>query len=598
MYVEEDGTYVLEDGEYYKGVPHLKIANIKVPYTAHHIEEIEKCRKDPIYFIENYCRIVTNDYGMVLFKMHDYQKALALAIINNRMVISMQPRQSGKSTVIAAVFIWFILFHADFNIALLANKLETAITTMERAQRMYEELPVWMQMGVLRWNQKSMLLENKSRIFVGATSSQGIRGKTANILAVDEVAVIAANIAESFFTAILPVVSSGSTTKIVQTSTPIGYNHFWKTWMDACVEEFNPTTNKMEKVPNTGKPGKNGYVAVRAFWDDNPERDLEWYKQEEMSLGPNKFRQEVLCEFLGSSLTLFSGASLQRQKADPPIFLSPDGTFRVYKAPSEDRSYVMTVDVSQGVKGDYTAVMFIDVTEDTKYEVVAVFHSNEIAPMLLPMILKDFATRYNNAWVLVEANDAGMAVVDQLAIDMEYPYVFSTVTDGRKVVLSPGFDGSSRFGVRMQPQVKRLGCFGIKSLVEDQRMIIPDAQTIYEMSIFVEKNNSYAHEDGEGNHDDLMMSLVLFGWLIQDNYFKEMTSHEIRKHIQQQLMAGMAEDSVGFFGVSDSEASETFVEDGLLWTTVDNYSTSIPWAHEVEFGIPYPENDFDRPFGY
>jgi hypothetical protein len=260
----------------YLGNANLKKVGIPISFSEEQILEYQKCSQDPIYFIDNYCYIVTLDHGIQQFKLYDCQKRKIQTIHDNRRVIIMESRQAGKTTTSAAYILWYTLFQADKNVAILANKDKTAREILSRYQLMYENLPIWMQQGIKTWNKGDIELENGSKVFTAATTAAGIRSKSVNLLYIDEAAIIPNNIADQFFTSVYPVVSAGKTTKILITSTPLGYNHFWKFWNDA-------------------ENGRNGFVPLFIPYWEIPGRDEKWASEQRGVLGEVKYNQEVLC---------------------------------------------------------------------------------------------------------------------------------------------------------------------------------------------------------------------------------------------------------------------------------------------------------------
>jgi hypothetical protein len=420
---------------------------------------------------------------------------------------------------------------------------------------MYEHLPMWMQQGVKTWNKGNVELENGSKVFTAATTASGIRGKSVNWLYIDEAAIIPNNIAEQFFASVYPTISSGTTTKILLTSTPLGYNHFWKFW------------NEAEK-------GKNGFVHHFIPYWEIPGRDDAWAEEQLRMLGELKFNQEVLCEFLGSSNTLINGRTLGQMSSVDPFFYSEMG-LALFEEPAKDRTYIITVDVARGVGGDYSAFTVIDVT-DMPYTMVGRFKNNTIAPMLFPDVIVKTAKDYNNAYILVETNDIGGQIADIVYTEHEYENILSTVKENNQTHVSPGFAKSTTLGVRTTKSVKRQGCFAIKSLLEEKKLNIFDADTIHELSTFVERNGSYSAD--EGYHDDLVMTLVLFGWLTTNQYFRELTDVNVRERIYKQQMAQIEEELTPFGFVDDGFEETTFVSGNIVWST----DKSLPWKQDID----------------
>jgi len=539
----------------YHGNPNLKQIGLQLQFTTEQIQEIVRCQQDPIYFIENFCHIVTLDRGLELFKLYECQKKKVQVILNNRKVVLMEGRQQGKTITSAACILWYTLFQDSKTVAILANKGSAAREVLDRYQIMYEHLPMWMQQGVKTWNKGNVELENGSKVFTAATTASGIRGKSVNWLYIDEAAIIPNNIAEQFFASVYPTISSGTTTKILLTSTPLGYNHFWKFW------------NEAEK-------GKNGFVHHFIPYWEIPGRDDAWAEEQLRMLGELKFNQEVLCEFLGSSNTLINGRTLGQMSSVDPFFYSEMG-LALFEEPAKDRTYIITVDVARGVGGDYSAFTVIDVT-DMPYTMVGRFKNNTISPMLFPDVIVKTAKDYNNAYILVETNDIGGQIADIVYTEHEYENILSTVKENNQTHVSPGFAKSTTLGVRTTKSVKRQGCFAIKSLLEEKKLNIFDADTIHELSTFVERNGSYSAD--EGYHDDLVMTLVLFGWLTTNQYFRELTDVNVRERIYKQQMAQIEEELTPFGFVDDGFEETTFVSGNIVWST----DKSLPWKQDID----------------
>ena len=541
-----------EENNSYHGNPNLKPVGYQHQFTPEEIQEFVKCQQDPIYFIENYCHIVTLDHGLQLFKLYECQKTKVKVILENRKVVLMEGRQQGKTITAAACILWYTLFQESKTVAILANKGSAAREVLDRYQIMYEHLPIWMQQGVKTWNKGNVELENGSKVFTAATTGSGIRGKSVNWLYIDEAAIIPNNIAEQFFASVYPTISAGQTTKILLTSTPLGYNHFWKFW------------NEAEK-------GKNGFVHHFIPYWEIPGRDEAWAEEQRKTLGEVKFNQEVLCQFLGSSNTLINGATLSHMSSMDPIFYNEMG-LSIYEEPQKDKIYVITVDVSRGVGGDYSAFTIVDVT-DMPYKLVGKFKNNTISPMLFPDVIVKAARDYNNAFILVETNDIGGQIADILHIEHEYENILCTLQENKQTYISPGFAKSTTMGVRTTKSVKRQGCFAIKSLLEEKKLNIFDAETIHEFSTFIEKNGSYTAD--EGYHDDLVMTLVLFGWLTTNQYFKELTDINVREKIYKQQMMQIEDELTPFGFIDDGSSDEVFIEGNTVWST----DKSLPWNH-------------------
>jgi len=526
----------------YLGNPNLKKVNIPQQFTADQIQEYQKCAGDPIYFMETYIKIVSLDDGLVPFKMYPFQRKIVETIHENRFTICKLPRQSGKSTTTISYLLHYALFNPNSNIALLANKSSTARDILSRLQLAYENLPKWMQQGVVNWNKGNIELENKSTIVAAATSSSAIRGGSYNIIFLDEFAFVPTNIAEMFFSSVYPTISAGTKTKMIIVSTPYGMNQFYKLWIDA--------ENK-----------RNDYIPIEVHWSEVPGRDENWKEQTIRNTSEEQFQQEFECEFLGSVNTLISPTKIKTLAYNSPVKIS--GSIEMYEAPIKDHTYVATVDVSRGVDKDYSAFIIFDVTQ-MPFKVVALYKNNEIKPYVFPNIIDQVCKGYNHAHILTEVNDIGQQIAEALQYEIEYDNILMTTQKGRAgQVLGAMFSGrGSSMGVRMTKQIKRIGCANIKTLIEGDKLIINAFKIIEEMSTFAKRGQSWQAEDG--SNDDLMMCLVIFGWLSNQPYFKELTNTNARLKMYQEQQ-NLIEQDIAPFG---------FIDDGINEheeTTVDEY---------------------------
>jgi len=533
----------------YLGNPNLKKVNTPVEFTEEQIIEYQKCANDPLYFMEKYIQIVSLDDGLVPFKMYGFQKKIVETIHNNRFTICKLPRQSGKSTTTISYLLHYALFNANSNIALLANKSSTARDILSRLQLAYENLPKWLQQGVINWNKGNIELENKSTIVAAATSSSAIRGGSYNIIFLDEFAFVPTNIAEMFFSSVYPTISAGKNTKMIIVSTPYGMNQFYKLWVDA--------ENK-----------RNDYIPIEVHWSEVPGRDEDWKEQTIRNTSPEQFQQEFECEFLGSVNTLISPAKIKTMAYMNPVKTS--GSIEMYEAPIKGHTYVATVDVSRGVDKDYSAFVVFDVTK-MPFKVVAIYKNNEIKPFVFPNVIEQVCKGYNHAHILTEVNDIGQQIAEALQYEIEYDNLLMTTQKGRAgQVLGAMFSGrGSSMGVRMTKQIKRIGCANMKTLIEGDKLLINSFKIIEEMSTFAKRGQSWQAEDG--SNDDLMMCLVMFGWLSNQPYFKELTNTNARLKMYQEQQ-NLIEQDIAPFGFLDdgiNEHEETTIDEyGDVWHPV------------------------------
>ena len=531
--------------EGYLGNSNLKASGVEVPFTEEQVKEYMKCAKDPIYFIKKYIKIVSLDEGLVPFGLYEYQEDIVNTVHNNRFVIAKLPRQSGKSTTMISYILHYVLFNQSMNVAVLANKQATAREILHRLKLAYEYLPLWLQQGIVEWNKGSIQLENGSKILASSTSASAVRGGSFNMIFLDEFAHVPNNIAEEFFSSVYPTITSGQTTKVLMVSTPNGLNMFYYYWKGA--------TKKI------GEAGKNEYAPVEVHWTQVPKfpggplRDEEWKQQQINNTSEQQFQTEFECDFIGSTNTLISSSKLHTLAWNSPQIKNNDG-LDIYEGAKEDHIYVACVDTSRGQGKDYSAFTVIDITE-TPYKLVAKFRNNLISPMVLPTVVKSVAEKYNQAFALIEINDIGAQVADVLHEDLEYENILFTSYRGRAgQTISGGFGGSqTQRGVRTTTPVKKLGCSVLKSLVENDKLIIEDSDVIGELYTFVAKGQSYEADDG--HTDDLAMCLVLFGWLTRQDYFKNLTDTDVRLDVYSDEIDRIEEETIpfGFTSLSDDD---------------------------------------------
>ena len=530
--------------EIYLGNPNLKKSNVQQRFTKKQVAEYLKCAEDPIYFIRKYIKIVSLDEGIVPFNMYHFQEEMVTKFHENRFNIAKLPRQSGKSTIVTAYLLWYVLFNANVNVAILANKAPTAREMLQRLQLSYENLPKWLQQGIVGWNKGSLELENGSKILASATSSSAVRGMSFNIIFLDEFAFVPNHIADQFFSSVYPTISSGKTTKVIIISTPHGMNMFYKLWHDA-------------------ERGANNYMATEVHWSEIPGRDAAWKQQTIENTSEAQFRVEFECEFLGSVDTLISPSKLRVMPYEDPI--QQNRGLAVYEKVEAEKNYIVTVDVSRGVGNDYSAFCVMDTTT-VPYTMVARYKNNEIKPIVFPNIVVDIAKNYNNAYILCEVNDIGGQVADIIQYDLEYENLLMVAMRGRAgQQLGQGFSGKkTQLGIKMSTAVKQIGCSNLKALIEDDKLIIKDYDTISELTTFIQKGQSFQAEDG--CHDDLAMCLVIFAWMAMQEYFKEMHDNDVRQRIYDDQRDSIEQDMAPFGFVSDGLEDDVIVDaQGERW---------------------------------
>ena len=517
---------MLKQKESYLGNPNVKRDGVLQQWTPDLLQEYKKCMDNPIYFVETYVKVISLDDGMVPFVLYPYQRRMFEQFQENRFSIVLACRQSGKSISACAYLLWYVLFTPEKTVAILANKGATAREMLNRITLMLENIPFFLQPGSKALNKGSLEFSNNSRILAAATSGSSIRGMSVNLLYLDEFAFVER--AAEFYTSTYPVISAGRDTKVIVTSTANGIgNQFHKIW-EGSVQEINE------------------FKSFRVDWWDVPNRDEKWKEQTISNTSQLQFDQEFGNTFFGTGDTLVNADTLLNLRAKPAKRYMEGGLLKIYEEPQKDHDYVMTVDVSKGRGQDYSTFTLIDISV-RPFAQVAVYRNNTISPLLFPNIIYKYAKPYNDAYVVVESNDQGTVVCNGLYHDLEYEnmHVESSVK-------------ANAIGIEINRKTKRLGCSAIKDILETNRLTINDDNTILEISTFEAKGQSY--EASDGNHDDLMMNLVLFGYFVSTQYFSDMTDINLKQMMFEQKMQEIENDVVPFGFIDDGSAAIQQIE--------------------------------------
>lgn len=534
----------------YLNNPNLKQIGETIQFTQEMVIEYAKCAEDPIYYLENYAKVIVLGKGAQPFKLFPYQKRMIDAIMTSSKIIGKIGRQMGKSQIVAGYFAWYVQFGGDdTKSAILANKLAVAKEIFSRVQFIIENTPKWLQQGVKEWNKTSLTLENGSTVFCSATSPSAVRGFSLDRIFCDEFAHLSSNLAEEFIASVFPTLSSSQTSKLIIVSTPKGMNHFYRLFVEA-------------------EQGINGFTFVTAHWSENPNRDDKWYAGQLRELGKVKTDQEVNCSFIGSSFSLIDGKKISELPMLKGNQLFPD--YIEYFPPDKSKSYVITVDTSRGSDLDYSAFPVIDIST-MPYKVVAVYRNNAISSLVYPEVIYRAGKRYNDAFVLIESNDLGQQVADILFYDLEYENVYMSVKDKVK----EGGGSKKSPGLRTTKRTKAIGCSQLKDLIENDQLEVNDPEIISELSTFIRKGASYAAD--EGKHDDLAMCLVMFGYLVQEPIFKDLFDFSLRDMMIKNQLKELDDilDPIGFFDRGDDfmiTSSSNYNPNGWIENTTDEWN--------------------------
>ena len=503
--------------ENYLGNPNIKKDGIVQNWTEDQVREYAKCMKSPVYFVEKYAKIISLDRGLVPFELYPYQAKMFNKFQSNRFNVVLACRQSGKSISACGYLLWFALFQPEKTIAVLANKGATAREMLARITIMLENIPFFLQPGCKALNKSNIDFSNNSRIIAAATSGQSIRGLSVNLLYLDEFAFVER--AAEFYTSTYPVISSGTDTKIIVTSTANGIgNTFHKIWEGAV-------------------QGVNEYSYFRVDWHDVPGRDEKWKEETINNTSQIQFDQEFGNTFFGTGDTLINAQTLLDLRASHPIRKLEGEDILIYKEPIKGHDYILVADVSKGRGQDYSSFSLIDISA-RPFEQVAVYRNNTISPLLFPNIIYKYAVVYNKAYCIIESNDQGGVVCNGLYYDLEYENVH--VESAVK---------ANAVGIEITRKSKRLGCSALKDLLENNKLKVVDEQTILEISTFEAKGQTF--QASVGNHDDLVMNLVLFGYFVSSAYFSNLTDLNLKDIIFNQKMKEINEDIVPFGFIDD-----------------------------------------------
>ena len=520
---------------HYLGNPHVKKDGVEEDWNPEKVQEYAKCMANPAYFARAYVKVINLNDGLVPFDLYPYQEQMFKHFEDNRFNVVLACRQSGKSISSVAYLLWYALFHPEQTIAVLANRGATSREMLGRITLMLENLPFWLQPGCKSLNKGTIDLSNNSRILAESTSSSSIRGFAVNLLMLDEFAFVEK--ATEFYTSTYPVISSGVNTKVIITSTANGIgNQFYKIWQGA-------------------SQGTNEYKPFRVDWWDVPGRDEAWKEQTIANTSELQFDQEFGNTFFGTGQTLIGPQALLALKAERPLKILEGGDLMMYEKPRKETQYVICADVAKGRGQDYSTFNVIDISS-RPFKQVAVYRNNLISPILFPDIIYKYANLYNQAYVIVESNDAGQLTCHGLHYELEYEnlHMESSV--------------KAMIGIEMTRRTKRIGCSGFKDLMEEGKLHIVDEESIMEISTFEVKGQSY--EATDGNHDDLVMNLVMLGYFITTPQYQGLANTNARELMFEQR-AREIEDDVPPFGLSNDDPNDHITYEQKLdpWSLID-----------------------------
>jgi len=510
MPIQYDDRYIVKPGR-------------QIEFTAHMLQELARCASDITYFAEKYYTIIHPVRGEEIIKLFPFQREMLENMRNNRQNLIMAARQLGKTTCASIYLLWFSIFNPSKNIAILANKQSTAIGIVDDIKKGYEMLPAWLKPGVKKYDQLEMKFENESRIFARATSQDAIRGDSVSLLFLDEFAFVAENIAEQFWVANYPTLSTGG--NIIVVSTPNGTaGKFYELWKSAT--SAKNTAWKTMKIP----------------WHAHPDRDEKWKEIQIQAIGKVKFQQEYNVSFTGSSYTLIDGEVLESLKTVEPPFYPEEG-FYMWKKPVHNRLYLVSCDVAKGANTDFHVANVFDATDwHTKgtYEQVAMFRRNDISVFDFKDKIIEICKKYNNAVAIVENNHLGHTVVHNMYFEDGYDNTWYDYDKGE-------------YGVNASVKTKPLALSYFKEDVEQKKMIINSSDMVTELSYFEEvKTGVFQARQGRSFHDDIVASGYWAAYALRSKYWEDHLHSMLSKNVQSAPMNDEQQ--------SDEEVMQSFMK--------------------------------------
>ena len=497
-------------------------------YTPDQIRELSECSGDIMKFLK-YIKIINVDAGEVPFEPYEYQRDFIKLVDDNRFSIGLWTRQSGKSTVVCAYALWFAIFNSDKVINIVSNKEKSAKKLLRRLKKMYECLPAWIKPGAERYAETMVFFDNGTTIEISATSDDAFRGDSSNLLIMDEFAFVPKGQADAFWASNYPTVSSSKKAKIVIISTPNGmYNLFHKLWLDA-------------------EKGINSFKHMRVSYNKVPGRDEKWAEEEKRNIGETRFRQEYAVEFLGSTKTVIDANVLEiiMNNYKNPVDVQLDGRLLIYEKPEDHCKYVLGCDVGKGTGEHDSAIQVLKVNslKPINFEQVAIFKDNETDVYNFSEIIDRVSNYYNKAYIMVENNAEGAAVVNELWWNIENDRL---VNSGTK---------TANLGVRATRSTKPVAVLLMKKLIEDYSLTLVDEHTLNQLSSFIEKNGKFF---GDNISDDLVSALYWAVYILKMDILDE--TFEFKKNEKVDEGWGVLVDS------------DFTIEEDWSWLTNTNLS--------------------------
>lgn len=469
------------DQKYYNGLNNLRDVKTKVDYPSNYLDEMKRIREDIIYFAENYFFIVNADLGKMKIKLYEYQKEMLLNLVENRNNVFNCSRQIGKTTIVKVFILWYIITNVDKHVGVASYIEKSSMKILGEIKFSYTELPLWLQVSVLKWNEKSIFLKNGCQILTSATTENTFRGETINFLYVDETAIIPNNTWKEFEDSILPTLSSAKTSRIAYTSTPKGFNHFFAICEDARkgISTFNYLQIEWFKVPHYNEA-----------WKQKVKNEISGFNKDDI------FRQNYECAFISEDTEVIPVEFVKQIVTIKPLHNEGD-ILKFYKPYIEGHQYVIGVDTATEKGQDASAFIVLDITDDKTFEVVCVYNNDKIDPLEYSTMVEVIATKYH-ATAMIERNSYGKSVIDYLKSMFEF-------FDIEKI------DGE--FGLYTSVKTKKEMVDNLKAFIKLNRIIINDTDLLFQLSKFSKRQNG-TYGALYPYHDDLVMALCFALYIV------------------------------------------------------------------------------------
>ena len=456
------------------------------------INEIIKCGKDPVYFMNRYLKIQHPLRGLIPFKTFPFQDECVKDFNDHRFNIILKSRQLGLSTLVAAYAVWQAAFYKEKNILIIATKLAVAQNFIRKVKTYIKAMPSWLLVPVITANNKQQVeFSNGSQIKAVPTSEDAGRSEALSLLIVDEAAFV--RNFDELWMGLYPTLSTGGRAILLSTPNGVGgqYHEIY-TKADRKENEFNP---------------------IKLMWDVHPERDDDWFHKETKNMSKKQVAQELLCDFSSSGDTFLGNDVIEKLRilSKEPIEKSgPKNNIWYWSYPIEGVNYVLSADIARGDSGDYSTFHVIN----TKDLSVSVEFKGKIPPDQFASVVYDVAKRFNNAQVCPENNAYGYTMLVKLG-ELGYKNIyFASEKEKYQYLYGDGNNiGKAGFNTNKESREKILANF--EDSLRNARVKTYSSRLCSELKTFVWNGKKITAM--KGYNDDLIMSLAIGCWLAASN---------------------------------------------------------------------------------